>query len=406
MIKKFLLSGLFLTILALSSCIDDTYDIKDIDATLSFGTQDKIFWLPKSNTGNIEIGNFINVTDGDYIKIKEDDDNKKFYCVEGDGYYDLELDINIPPEIPIGTTFTIPESEITTINTATIDLRNRPATLNNIRLDLKNPLILLETNSEASNDIECEMKFECFRQQESGSFKKDLDDIEIAPFTAKAKKTEYYYLCDNKVDNEPIGYTWTKTSNLHQKMLDIPDFIEMKLKKLETVVTSSSSEKCALNNKFRLYAPLVVGPNFEFTNDTKEKGWFSDLKMDSDNEIEYAIESICMKATVYNSMSLQLTIEAQAIDIEEQIIPDIIITPVENINPQGTTEILLELKVENNTITQYLKEDSETKLDGILLSIKASGGASENNEPLRPTDYIKVTNMQLGLKGNVIVNAN
>ena len=92
MIKKgFLLVGLILTTATLSSCFDNDYDIDDIDKTIGIGSEETVLWLPESSTGAIELGQFIDLNDGDYIQVETDDTGQEFYCVKASGTDDMEV---------------------------------------------------------------------------------------------------------------------------------------------------------------------------------------------------------------------------------------------------------------------------------------------------------------------------
>ena len=394
--------GVAATTLALQSCFDNDYDLDDIDKTIAIGSSDEIFWLPTSSTGDIEIGEFIDVKEGEYIKILEDAEGE-YYCLEAGGEFNMQ--VITPPMLPLGTpypyTFDIPDDPNAT--NISIDLSGKPESLDDLKLDLSNPQIRLTSSNEADVNITCDMTFDCF--DKNGI--KEATGVDLAEFTA-APGTSSFYFSDAKASNEPAGFSWIQSTGLHDKVMEMPDRIELKKEKMTMQLNSAAAlnKRYDLKNTFKLYAPLCAGPNFEFTNESNEDGLYSEMKIDDDMNID--IKGIYLQANIVNNMPLDLTLEADAIDENGNVINDI-----QPLRPQKavagtTTPIQLQLTCvnKNNSITKYLKEDASIKLDGVQLRIKASGNATSNTKPLRPTDSLKIKNMRLGISGGITIDAN
>ncbi|MBO4611579.1 MAG: hypothetical protein J5671_00230 [Bacteroidaceae bacterium] len=409
MLKKiFTLLGIAATTLALQSCFDKDYDLENIDKTFAIGSNDDIIWLPYSSTGDIVIGDFLKVKDGDYIKILKDADGKDYYCLEAGGEFNMQVITPTSTEwaymAATGATFPysfdIPDDPNAT--NISIDLSNRPKSLDDLKLDLSNPQIRLVTDNGADVDITCDMTFDCFDKNNV----KEATGVDLAVFTA-TPGTSSFYFADEKATEEPAGFSYIKSTNLHNKVIDMPNRIELKKESMKMTLNSAAAldKRYDLKNNFKLYAPLYCGPNFEFTNESNEKGLYNELEIDDDLDIN--IKAIYLQADIVNNMPLDLTLEAEAIDNNDKVIKNIKPLKPQMATAGTTTSIQLQLEtLDKSDITAYLKEDATTKLDGVKLTIKASGNTTSNIKPLRPTDSLKVKNMRLGVSGGIVIDAN
>ena len=103
--KHLYLLGLLATSFALQSCIDDDYDLDDIDMTIS---TDADLSLPLSSTGDILLRNIME--EGEVVKFVTDENGQKVYAVIQDGSADIQ-EINIPT-ISISPTLNPIETDI------------------------------------------------------------------------------------------------------------------------------------------------------------------------------------------------------------------------------------------------------------------------------------------------------
>ena len=386
---------------ALQSCVDNDYDLDDIDMTIGLGSDDAVFWLPNSSTEEIVLGDFIKLKDGDYIQVETDDSGKEFYCIKASGNDNIQ--VSVYAGAPAGTPM-----DITYGGFDPIDLSMDPEGIKDLNLDLAAPMLLVDIENDAPVNIDCKMVFDCYTSNSQSA--PDAEGIDLTKFSVAANSTAHYCFTDNTMPGYSYGgydYTYKQSTNLHNKVMTMPDKVQMNVKDITmtNVATSGSAITEDVKATFTLYSPLTVGPNFSFTNDSNEKGLYSEMKIDDDTDLD--IKAICLKAKVKNNMPIDLDVTAIAMEEDGTTIANIKPLKTNKVLAGQTTEINLRLEtVDGIPFTSYLKEGATQKLDGVKLSIKASGNATSSAAPLRPTDSIKVQDMQLGIIGRVIIDAN
>ncbi len=405
--KMFTVLGLVVTTLALQSCFDSDYDLDNIDKTIAIGSSNDTIWLPTSSTGDIEIGNFLKVKDGDYIKILKDASGKEFYCAQASGSDVMQ--VTIPAYAPAGSELTF-----SSLSSSPIDLTSKPKSLDDLVLDLNNPMILFDIENKAPVTIDCTISFDCTTGGVKTSDAIQLSKFTVNKATGSSSSKSYFCFSDNVEkstwqSDEGTTYNWQTSTNLQSTLTHIPDQVQMVMKeiKMTSATTSPTTITKDIDAKFSLYAPLCAGPNFEFTNESDEKGLYSEMKIDDDMNID--IKSIHLRADIVNDMPLDILLDAIAVDDAGKTIANI--KPL-NSNPKKalagkTTAITLDLHTtDGSNITKYLKEDATVKLDGVKLTIKATGNATSSTTPLRPTDKLKIKNMRIGVAGSIVIDAN
>ena len=190
MIKKgFLLVGLIITTATLSSCIDKDYDLEDIDKTIAIGSNDQVFWMPNSSTDDIELGNFIELGDGDYIQLEKDENGEDFYCIKASGTD--AINVTIPAYAPADA-----ELSFSLTASSPIDLTSKPSSLDELRLDLLNPMLLLDIKNDAPVNVDCKMKFACTT---NGAL--EPEGINLAAVKAPSESTTHFCLSDTQVES-------------------------------------------------------------------------------------------------------------------------------------------------------------------------------------------------------------
>ncbi len=395
MIKKgFLLVGLIITTATLSSCIDKDYDLEDIDKTIAIGSNDQVFWMPNSSTDDIELGNFIELGDGDYIQLEKDENGEEFYCIKASGTD--AINVTIPAHAPANA-----ELSFSLTASSPIDLTSKPSSLDELRLDLLNPMLLLDIKNDADVNVDCKMKFGCTT---NGVL--EPEGINLAAVKAPSKSTTHFCFSDTQVESPwkygDISYQWGQSTNLHNKVMDLPDQVQLIMENIKLTTTAPTTTEINedINVTFTLYSPLKAGPNFVITNESNEDGLYNEFEMDDDTDIN--IKAIRLEADIENKMPIDLQLEASAIDENNNPIDNIKVLQTQKAEAGKSTKISLTLETKDGSaFTKYLKKDATEKLDGVKLVIKVTGNATSSSEPLRPTHKVKIKNMRLGVVGGV-----
>lgn len=126
---------------------------------------------------------------------------------------------------------------------------------------------------------------------------------------------------------------------------------------------------------------------------------------------DYQADGIVVTADVLNAVPMQLIATAEAQDVAGQPIPGITVTeatiaPAKAVSSLATTDIEQNAVTTPITIEMTLANPADLqRLDRFMLKIEAEGTQPEAGV-LSSNQYIKVTNMRLRLKGQIIGNFN
>ena len=126
---------------------------------------------------------------------------------------------------------------------------------------------------------------------------------------------------------------------------------------------------------------------------------------------DYQADGIVVTADVLNAVPMQLIATAEAQDVAGQPIPGITVTEA-TIDPAKAVSSLATTDIEQNAVTTPITIEMTLanpadlqRLDRFMLKIEAEGTQPEAGV-LSSNQYIKVTNMRLRLKGQIIGNFN
>lgn len=275
-----------------------------------------------------------------------------------------------------------------------------------VRLDLDNPMILLQIVNEAPVDVNATGKLV---SKKNGTILKDTVYTENIPI--KGGTTDYICLSRTGVGNLP-GYTDVKVPGLSALLERIPDQIVFVVD-AHSVTDREFTMKLGYDYEvlpdYEVDAPLAFGENLEIVyNDTIDE-WNSDIK-------DYEIKKLTLNSDVYNSIPLDVTLTAVTIDVLGDVL-DGIRTTVDRTIPAGSgdrdsngdfqtsmTPVVITME---ETVPGTMK-----KLDGIRIKANAvvnkgtDGKGSTVGKNLNENQYLQLTKIKLKVPGGINIDLN
>lgn len=200
-----------------------------------------------------------------------------------------------------------------------------------------------------------------------------------------------------------------RVSNISSIFEKLPDFIRVdvadgKVKAKDEDFTIVLDRNYSTRMDYRMLVP------FEFNQGTRIV--YNDSVTDMSKDLkDYQADGIVVTADVLNAVPMQLIATAEAQDVAGQPIPGITVTSA-TIDPAKAVSSLATTDIEQNAVTTPITIEMTLanpadlqRLDRFMLKIEAEGTQPEAGV-LSSNQYIKVTNMRLRLKGQIIGNFN
>lgn len=200
-----------------------------------------------------------------------------------------------------------------------------------------------------------------------------------------------------------------RVSNISSIFEKLPDFIRVdvadgKVQAKDEDFTVVLDRNYSARMDYRMLVP------FEFNQGTRIV--YNDSVTDMSKDLkDYQADGIVVTADVLNAVPMQLIATAEAQDVAGQPIPGITVTSA-TIDPAKAVSSLATTDIEQNAVTTPITIEMTLanpadlqRLDRFMLKIEAEGTQPEAGV-LSSNQYIKVTNMRLRLKGQIIGNFN
>ena len=403
-LKTFTLSLLAVT--ALTSCMDNSYDLDDIDMKLGFGAPDNVLWLPKSSTGPAVCKNLFSLDDNQILVYEPDATGREFYCLETDtdNILNMKLDPNVGyVELLEGDT------------TITITMTNRPSFLHNSKtyLDLICPRFLIELDNQSEIDIKTGFNLRSCDN-------KHVAKTEGQDFVAPAKQKKYYYVSDYEdqaglpADLDGMDWTnaeWIKFEGLRDLIAGIPDSVAAELVNFEGHGPGHKIEEGVFKINYRFYSPVDVGDKFSIDDRDSTDHWHADLK-----DVKVDAKQLIAKAKVSGTMPMEIDASLEPINLKGEKLEGLIVSSdslkyVPSLSIDGDTETEIAIYItpkDGYTLEQFLTGEGDDVLDGIRfdygLNTKKDG--TSTGKRIYNDMYIQLKDIVFGLKGTLIYDAN
>ncbi len=229
----------------------------------------------------------------------------------------------------------------------------------------------------------------------------------MATATKHALNDIYFYQDETTGPFDPngvrAGAEIHRVSNLSSLVTKLPDLISVNVKNNSI---SLKDEDCTIHLGRRYDLMLDYNLYVPFTFESGLKIVYTDSVEDINKDIQdYEAEGATVTASVYNTVPLDLTATAEAVDVQGNIIPGIHITTA-HIAAANSGMGSLEENAVTSDITLDVKLNNPAdlkKLERLRLRIAAE---SVQKGTLSSDQYLMVKDMRLKLKGNVIADFN
>ncbi len=402
-------------VLLTASCVDKSYDLDDIDLTLSTNAD---LALPLINTGEIKLANFVLSDEDDpkgfihrttipgqdgkvfYAHVSTDENNPTFIDIpvlkEGDLYNDeTHSDFDLP-------------------NSPNISIPEMPDFLkgDDIHLDLKNPIIFADIEGGDNIPAGCIITADVTLSTPDGK------SCAIKGIAAKKGKQSQYIAQETSenIPNEILARRYStplylrpangSVSSLFAEK--IPSVLNVKINKLNVVGVGATPMVGPFRIKvaLSLYAPFCIGStNFCLSYTATATDWSDEFDKDIR---KMDIETLSIKADLTNNLPLSAEVNVIPIDLAGNEIPELDVLQADA--PAGnTTAIAYTLKANKpgTTLHDYINgSNGVPQLDGVKVVSKLKANAGSVGKYITDKASVRFTNLELRAKGKVSYDAN
>lgn len=251
---------------------------------------------------------------------------------------------------------------------------------NDVVLDILNPVLSLNTESNIGIPVDTELSLTKFR----GGVAQTNDKISLnfslpkANSPAETVKTAYWYAPSNS--GMPAGYEFERT-DIQNLFNPIPDYVKIDI---NPVINTSQQHlldltaKYRLKVKYNLNVPLKFGENLSIVL----KDTINDVNLDL-SEMELNSGAIEIDAKVINSIPLNLGLELLMLDENFNILAAPEAQTILAGAPDGKG-------VESNITIRLAESLGELKnLNKVILIFSATSDATVAGTPIKPENFIK-----------------
>lgn len=392
-----LVTGIVLTALLSTSCVNEDYDLDDIDMNIGINTD---LELPLINSGEVTLANFIG-DDNDFLKTVTIDGQKVFYATAS-GSFRSEF-----PAIANGTlTFNTSATNIT--------ISDLPDFLksDDVKLDLSNPVIIANIkrdrrigNGTITGNIELSTE--------------GISKCTINGLKAKSEKSSQYVATaeDRNLPQELLkdGYgepEWLKPASGSVNGIfneRIPNTVSIEVKGLSAEGVTPAYD---LNNPYyinvdmTLYAPLCIGSsNFQLAYDATETGWQDDF----DEDIrKMDVDEITLSATLENNLPLKTIVEIKPIGTDGHEVEGLSVLRVEA-KENGSTQFTYSLKsnIKGLTLNDFINGTNGARaLDGVAIKTTLKASDQSVGKYITKKASARLKDVRTKIKGQFVYDAN
>lgn len=386
------------------SCMDDKYDLDNLDMTIGSKVD---LWLPQSSTAPVQLASFMDLDEQDFVDTVFNQDVKDtIFYAKTSGFFELTMNQIMDGEV-VYSEYAPP-----------IHVADVPEILEeeDVRLDLDNPVILANITSDAPSGGTLVADFEiCSYKNDEKLASCLVQGLTVAnPKSCSyvARKEEFIpsKLLDPQF-GEPAFLELAPGQNFSDLILNVPDRLNTYARKLVasgfgTPVLTPTVVRVDL----QVYAPLCIGPRFKIQYKSTEDGWAEDYGEDIEKAVADNLASITVEAKIDNDAPLDAEIEVVPIDVNGRDITDL---------PKLTTTVSAKSKDNPFQYTLKTREGSGRNLldfisgknntpviDGIRIVCTLKANQNYVGEYLRTRTSVRMKDVRLGIKGDISYDAN
>lgn len=394
---KMLLVGLLLT-----ACVDNSYDLDNIDLTI--GTSADLA-LPVINTSEIKLAQFV------LSKVRDENgflDAATIPGLVGKVIY-AHTQGNFSAQIPFIQDGMV-EFEATTPD---ITIPELPDFLkgDNVHFDLKNPIIIANVTSNLPEGCDIKADIEISTPEAS---------CKVNGLKANGAKKLCQYIATDRDDNIPaevlnadygtpvqlVPVAGNSVNDLFKNK--IPEKLQVKVLR----VTAENAGSAPISGPFdvavdlTLYAPLCIGSqNFCLSYEAVETGWANEFDADV-RKID--LDALELKANLTNNLPLSVNVSIVPIDLNGNDIPDLNVLSA-NAESGSTSAVKYTMKANKNglLLRDYMNgSNGAQQLDGVRIVSTLKANAESVGKYITDEAHARFTNIELRAKGRVTYDAN
>lgn len=388
-----------------ASCMDDKYDLDNVDMTI--GTKVDL-WLPESSTSEVRLASFMDLEDIGFIDTVFNEEFKDtIFYARTSGYFELFIQGVLDGEIEFRS------------DNPPILIAELPDFLKEegVCLDLDNPVIIADVDpyTPPKGTLEVDFGLKSWKNDEK------LDSCDVEGLEVTSSKASWYvarkeeFLPERLLNpefGEPSFLPLGEGQCFSDLLINIPDRIETHVNKLKATGFGNDYAQlkpCAAKVNLQIYAPLSVGPNFKMKYKTDVDGWADEFGDDLEDLVVSKSSKIVVEALVDNDVPLDAEIEVVAIDKNGN---DIVHLPklTQKVTAKTKDNLRYTLETAKNskyTILDFISGTNNAPvLDGIRVVCSLSANDEHLGEYLRSTTFIKMSNIRIGIMGDITYDAN
>lgn len=276
-------------------------------------------------------------------------------------------------------------------------------------LDLSNPVILLKANHAIPATAQTGLTLK-------STVKGTTNTVTVTSISVPGNNVKNaYYVADNTVSDTqtfPEGYKGaaklTHTGKVKDLIEKIPEQIEVEVLPVEMeVVDFDISKSYNVDIEYEAYAPMYIGQNFELVYRDTERGWAEDLE-DVDG-LNFGSAVLTAEAT--SDLPADIILDLVPIDESGNKINALKVNSI-NVKAKANKQAVkftLEPASSKYTMNDVLagnKDKNVNKLDGVRYEARIKGNPAYDGVALPKDAHIKLSNIQITIKGGVTYDAN
>ena len=393
-----LVTGIVLTALLSTSCVNEDYDLDDIDMNIGINTD---LELPLINSGEVTLANFIG--DNDFLKTTTLDriDGEVFYATAS-GSFRSEFPVIANGALEINTSAT------------DITISDLPDFLksDDVKLDLSNPVIIANIkrdrrigNGTITGNIELSTE--------------GISKCTINGLKAKSEKSSQYVATaeDRNLPQELLNPDYGTPEWLRPASGSVNGIFNERIPNTVSIVVKGLSAEGVtpaydLNNPYyinvdmTLYAPLCIGSsNFQLAYDATETGWQDDF----DEDIrKMDVDEITLSATLENNLPLKTIVEIKPIGTDGHEVEGLSVLRVEA-KENGSTQFTYSLKsnIKGLTLNDFINGTNGARaLDGVAIKTTLKASDQSVGKYITKKASARLKDVRTKIKGQFVYDAN
>lgn len=289
-----------------------------------------------------------------------------------------------------------------TINSTTVDLGDIPDFLNDdeVEMDLLNPMIVLSV----TNPVDMPISLSAIMQGKKGTTSVTGSKVMIGEDHGKtpviiAPKATTKIAFSRLGMGAPTDAHDIRVEDLNNLIRTIPDLIQFDIAAHAVQSVDHTIElgrSYSIDASYDVDLALSFGPDLTIVYKDTMDGWNKDIE-------DLEVKQLVISADVENTVPLEMTVLATAVDVNEQPIAGIKIevpNKVNACNADGSASTSA-LTIDITSTTGSLKQ-----LDGVLLRVVAKTGNVVVGLPLKNSQSLVLKNMKAKVPGGIVINAN